>query len=72
MEINFLQAALIRILYYMTLCSPPWLTGIVHVSIRQPLVSGTIVGLILGDPQNGLIIGATINTVVLGLSLIHI
>ena len=42
------------------------LTGIVHVSIRQPLVSGTIVGLILGDPQNGLIIGATINTVVLG------
>ena len=66
MEINFLQAALIRILYYMTLCSPPWLTGIVHVSIRQPLVSGTIVGLILGDPQNGLIIGATINTVVLG------
>ena len=66
MEINFLQAALIGILYYMTLCSPPWLTGIVHVSIRQPLVSGTIVGLILGDPQNGLIIGATINTVVLG------
>ena len=66
MEINFLQAALIRILYYMTLCSPPWLTGIVHVSIRQPLVSGTIVGLILGDPQNGLIIGATINTVGLG------
>ena len=66
MEINFLQAALIRILYYMTLCSPPWLTGIVHVSIRQPLVSGTIVGLILGDLQNGLIIGATINTVVLG------
>ena len=63
MEINFLQAALIGILYYMTLCSPPWLTGIVHVSIRQPLVSGTIVGLILGDPQNGLIIGATINTV---------
>lgn len=49
MEINFLQAALIGILYYMTLCSPPWLTGIVHVSIRQPLVSGTIVGLILGD-----------------------
>ena len=64
MEINFLQAALIGILYYMTLCSPPWLTGIVHVSIRQPLVSGTIVGLILGDPQNGLIIGATINTAV--------
>lgn len=66
MTINILQAALIGILYYLTLCSPPWFTGIVHVSIRQPIVSGTIVGIILGDPLQGLIIGATINTVVLG------
>ena len=52
MEINFLQAALIRnFVLYDAVAPPPWLTGIVHVSIRQPLVSGTIVGLILGNPQ---------------------
>ena len=37
-----------------------------QVSIRQPIVCGAITGLILGDVTQGVIIGATINTLYLG------
>lgn len=66
MEITFVQAMLIGFLYYLTVAAPPWLTGLGGVSLRQPIVAGTVVGIILGDPLQGLIIGATINTLFLG------
>lgn len=66
MHIQIWQAVLIGLLYYMTVANSPWLTGLTSVSIRQPIVAGTIVGIILGKPAEGLIIGATINTFFLG------
>lgn len=66
MHISILQAILIGLLYYITVANSPWFTGLASVSIRQPIVAGTIVGCILGDPVKGLVIGATINTLFLG------
>lgn len=66
MQATILQATLIGILYYFTVANSPWLTGLVSVSVRQPIVTGTIVGIILGEPAQGLIIGATINVAFIG------
>ncbi|SCL94763.1 PTS mannose/fructose/sorbose/N-acetylgalactosamine transporter subunit IIC [Sporanaerobacter sp. PP17-6a] len=66
MRVSILQAVLIGILYYLTVANSPWFTGLASVSIRQPIVAGTIVGIILGEPKLGLIIGATINTMYIG------
>lgn len=40
--------------------------GIGFFVLMKPLVSGTVVGLILGDVQTGMMIGATINLINLG------
>lgn len=66
MEISYVQAFLIGTLYYFTVANSPWLTGLTSVAVRQPIVAGTIVGFILGDPMSGLIIGATINGFFIG------
>lgn len=66
MEISIIQAILLGSLYYLTNNGTPVLTGLGSVSIRQPIVCGTITGLILGDVVQGCIIGATINTLYLG------
>ena len=66
MEITLFQAILMGLLYYLTNNAIPWVTGLGSVSIRQPVVAGTIVGIILGDPIQGCIIGATINTLYIG------
>lgn len=66
MEISILQAILLGTLYYLTNNGTPALTGLGSVSVRQPIVCGTITGLILGDVVQGCIIGATINTLYLG------
>ena len=61
-----LQAVLIA-LYYV-LAESPWPFGSMGTwaTIDRPLVSGFFVGLILGDPVKGCIIGATINIMYLG------
>lgn len=66
MNISIIQAVLIGLLYYLTNNGVPWLTGLGSVSIRQPICAGTIVGIILGKPVEGCIMGATINTIYLG------
>lgn len=62
MEISVVQAFLIGITYYLGTVGTPWLTtnGSFFV-LGKPLVAGTVVGIILGDPVQGCIIGATIN-----------
>lgn len=40
--------------------------GVGFFVLMKPLISGTVVGLILGDVQSGMIIGATINLINLG------
>jgi PTS system mannose-specific IIC component len=61
MEISVLQAFLIGIVYYLGINGTPWLTCMGSTIIQKPLVSGLIVGIILGDPLAGAIIGAAIN-----------
>ena len=39
---------------------------------HRPLIACTVVGLILGDPTKGIILGGTLELIALGLSLIHI
>lgn len=61
MEISLWQAFLIGVVYYLGINGTPWLTLVGSTIIQKPLVSGLIVGCILGDPVTGAIIGAAIN-----------
>jgi PTS system mannose-specific IID component len=62
--VNVWQAALIAIGYY--LANSPWLFGLAFFTLYRPLVAGFFVGLILGDPAQGTLIGAAINIPYLG------
>ncbi len=64
MHITVLQAALIALSYY--LAQGPWLMGLGFFTLYRPLVAGLVVGVILGNPVQGTIIGATINLIYLG------
>lgn len=61
MSVNILQAFLIGCVYYMGISGTPWLTSNNSMAMMRPMVSGTVVGLILGDPVQGCIIGSAIN-----------
>lgn len=61
MHINVWQAILIGFVYFLGINAQPWLTTIGTHVIMRPLVNGTIVGLILGKPVEGCLIGAAIN-----------
>lgn len=62
MHISLIQAILIGVVYYLGNIGTPWLSLLGSISVvYKPLVCGTIVGFILGDPVQGCIIGAAIN-----------
>ena len=62
MHISFFQAFLIGVVYYLGNIGTPWLSLLGSISVvYKPLVAGTLVGCILGDPVQGCIIGAAIN-----------
>ena len=62
MHISLFQAILIGIVYYFGNIGTPWLSLLGSISVvYKPLVAGTLVGFILGDPVQGCIIGAAIN-----------
>lgn len=65
MEITVIQAALIAILGYMGTLLTPWLLGCIGgwYTLGRPLVSGMFIGLILGDVQTGVIVGAAVQAV---------
>lgn len=60
MKISLIQAILIGIVYYLGINGTPWLSLLGSTLIQKPLVSGVIVGFILGDPVTGAAIGAAI------------
>ena len=61
MKITLIQALLIGIVYYLGNIGTPWLSLLGSISVvYKPLVAGTLVGFILGDPVQGCIIGAAI------------
>lgn len=60
-SISLFQAFLMGVVYYLGIIGTPWTTVLGHASLFQkPLVAGTLVGLILGHPAEGVIIGAAI------------
>lgn len=61
MTIALWQAFLIGVIYYLGTMGTPWLSLLGTHTLMRPLVSGTLVGLVLGDPVTGVIIGAAIN-----------
>lgn len=61
MEINIIQAFLIGIVYYLGINGTPWLSLLGTHAWMRPMVNGTVVGLILGNPVQGCIIGTAIN-----------
>lgn len=61
MSIDIFQAVLIGVVYYLGFNGTPWLTNLGATIANRPLIAGTLVGFILGDPVTGCIIGAAIN-----------
>lgn len=61
----FFQAVLISLLCYLGALGTPWLMGLTGgwYTISRPLVSGFLIGLILGDVTQGIIIGVAIQAV---------
>lgn len=68
MEITLIQAILIALMAWLTSQPTPFLLGTTggFWSMGRPLVAGLIVGLILGDPVAGTMIGASISVIFLG------
>lgn len=62
------QALIIALFCYLAWIATPWLggQGIGYHVFGKPLVAGLIVGIIMGDVKNGIIIGATINALYIG------
>ena len=65
---TLIQAVLIALFTYLAWIATPWLggQGVSYHVFGKPLVAGLIVGLIMGDVKNGIIIGATINALYIG------
>jgi PTS system mannose-specific IIC component len=61
---NLFQALMCGIIYY--LGSSTWVVGIGFYTFARPVINGFFVGLILGDPVTGAIVGATIQMIYLG------
>lgn len=70
MEITLLQASLMGLLYFLLQSGTPWFTAFIANYMRQPVVNGFIVGLIMGNPVQGLIIGSAINLPFIGVILV--
>ena len=61
---NFIQALMCGLLYYFS--DSPWPFGEGYYVFQRPLVSGFLMGLVMGKPVEGTIIGATMNLIYLG------
>ncbi len=61
---TFLQALLCGIFYYLN--AGPWVIGAGYYTFGKPLLLGFLVGLVLGNPLTGTIVGAAIQIIYLG------
>jgi PTS system mannose-specific IIC component len=59
------EAILVGVMCYIASIGVPWFVGNTggYYYLSRPLISGTIVGLILGDLKTGIIIGAALQAV---------
>lgn len=69
MQINIIQAVLIGILSYLGSLSCPWALGVTGgwYTLSRPLISGFLLGLIMGDVQTGIIVGVAVQVVYIAL-----
>jgi len=63
-RMNFLMAAIVGVLYYLALS--PWFANLGFTVLYRPLIAGTLVGLVMGRPGEGIAMGANINVLYLG------
>ncbi|MDY7040639.1 MAG: PTS system mannose/fructose/sorbose family transporter subunit IID [Chloroflexota bacterium] len=63
-KVSFLMAAIVGIMYYLALS--PWFANMGFTVLYRPLVAGTLVGIVMGRPVEGMMIGANINVLYLG------
>lgn len=57
-------AVAVGVMYYLALS--PWFANLGFTVLYRPLVAGTLVGLVMGRPAEGIAIGANINVLYLG------
>lgn len=62
--VNLLMAFVVGLLYYFSMS--PWFANLGFTVLYRPLVAGTLVGIIMGRPAEGIAIGANINVLYLG------
>jgi PTS system mannose-specific IID component len=63
-KMSLLMAIIVGVLYY--IANSPWLANLGFTVFYRPLIAGTLVGLIMGQPAEGIAIGANINVLYLG------
>ncbi len=63
-QIGVLEAFFIALFYYLS--NSPFLANLGFTAFTRPLIAGLVVGIILGDPLKGAMIGAAINVLYLG------
>lgn len=66
---TLLQALLIALFGYLSSNYSPWCFGQLGgwYTMGRPLVSGLIIGVILGDVRTGILMGAAVQTLYIGL-----
>lgn len=60
MNISLFQAFMLGVVYYLTYLNSPFLGQTLAPTLKRPIVSGMLAGLILGDITQGIIIGTAI------------
>ena len=63
-KLTLLMAIIIGVLYYASLS--PWFANLGFTVLYRPLIAGTLVGIVMGRPAEGIAIGANINVLYLG------
>ncbi len=63
-KMSLLMALIVGIFYYCSMS--PWFANLGFTVLYRPLVAGTLVGLVMGRPAEGIAIGANINVLYLG------
>jgi mannose PTS system EIID component len=63
-RMTIVMAIIVGLLYYASMS--PWFANLGFTVLYRPLIAGTLVGIIMGRPAEGIAIGANINVLYLG------